>query len=114
MQLYINLTEIISVMAIGASFIGVIIFLLLYRPFNPRKHGRMGAHLIHMFWALGLVFGTSLLAILVDPYIHPAVAGTINAVLLSYVAFVVWQRVDLYRDFKNGEFDAPEPPAKVE
>lgn len=77
------------------SVVGLVTFIVQYRPFVPRLHGRGGAHLLYMSWAL-LTFMVSELAsaLLGLPLV---VSIVLDVGVLVAICTVIWHRVYLHR-----------------
>jgi len=90
--------ETVGLLLIIASFVGCVVFVVSYRPFDLRKHGRAGRHLLVMSWSLLGLFGVSLLNMFVP--LPLGLMKTVSVVILSAITFAVWQRVALLRDVR--------------
>ena len=76
-------------------------FLLIYRPWDPRKHTLAGRHLQMFAAAVFMVFGlesvvTVLYVLDLLPDYGP-LAMVIEIAAYSFMTFVVWHRVYLFR-----------------
>lgn len=91
--------ELASLALIVAGFVGCVVFVLSYRPFDLRAHGPAGRHLLVMSWSLLLLFGLTLLFRAWDA---PAwFSQPVALLVIGAIVFAVWDRVRLLRRVKR-------------
>ena len=92
---------IVSTALFALTLLGCVVFIVDYRPLNLRHHGPAGAHLLSMSWCLTVLYGMTLLLMVIDLPLW-VVHWLIAVPIFTAICAVVWQREWLNRRVKNG------------